>query len=148
MYKAVGSMKSLSASEDMTSLRCDFHTCFPRLLFAECLRQVWRLGRLDSPAQGILLLNPFFIGTGVQAPRGLATPPKRLKTVAAVPKRAENERHAIAIAEARAVANQKVRQCDSVTSCVGSLCVEVGTMCCTVIKHGRRRRSQSCCCDA
>jgi hypothetical protein len=35
--------------------------------------------------------------------------PKRQKTAAAVPKRAESEEHAVAMAEARAIANQEVR---------------------------------------
>ena len=47
--------------------------------------------------------------TGAQVLRGPAVTPKRQKTVAAVPKRAENEEHAVAMAEARAVANQEVR---------------------------------------
>ena len=48
--------------------------------------------------------------TGAHILRGPAVTPKRQKTAAAVPKRAENEEHAVAMAEARAIANQEVRR--------------------------------------
>lgn len=54
--------------------------------------------------------------TGAQVLRGPAVTPKRQKTAAAVPKRAENEEHAVAMAEARAVANQEVRSASIVTT--------------------------------
>ena len=45
--------------------------------------------------------------------------PKRQKTAAAVPKRAENEEHAVAMAEARAIANQEVQSASAaVVTCV------------------------------